>query len=714
MLKTLSLKAVYRSDEDNILQDFYLPALESAISYDRAVGYFSASMLSYASQGLTAFIKHDGKMRLVIGAELSEDESNAIKRGYDLRYLNDKFAEYFSSSIEEINDALFYRRLEALSWLVANGRLDIKVAFKKRGMYHEKIGIFGDEVGDKVVFQGSANESTRALLPDFNFESINVFPCWRKELSDHFQPYLDGFERLWDNKTKRTIVLDFPAAAKEKLIHIAKKAVIPQPQIEITLCERLTPYYHSEEINKGLLPSVPEILGDSTFELMDHQKEALNAWKANDFQGIMALATGAGKTITAIYGAVKIFEVSKKFFLVIAVPYQNLADQWVEVLRIFNIFPIQCYGSSNNWVDNLSKAITFFQTGAKDFVSIVVVNRTLFSHNFQNFLKQIPGNNLLFVGDECHYHSAEGLAKSLPGQARMRLGLSATPVHYVNHEATKRLISYYGNVLAKKYDLADALRDGVLTPYTYHVILVDLTPEETERYYDLSIQISQLAAQQGNKDLDPEPNGRLDRLLFERSRLLGSAQNKLVALRNLLSSIEKTKLSIFYCGDGSVEDEDTTEPMRQVNAVSLILQENGWTNAHFTSRESRKERQSILTHFRLGQIDSLVAIRCLDEGIDIPACRKAFILASSRNPKQFIQRRGRILRKAPGKEYAEIYDFVVKMPYVQGEGSVYERCLIKRELERVAEFVRLSKNKSESINILMPILEQYRLEHCII
>lgn len=709
-LRELYLKAVYRSDRDHILEDFYIPALRASVKYDRAVGFFSAGMLSYAAQGLSAFINNNGQIRLIIGGELQFQDERAMREGYDLREIARRIGNEIIETIERVDDPLFFRRLELLSWLIASGRLDVKLALKRKGMYHEKIGIFTDAGGDKVVFQGSANETTSALLPDFNFESINVFQCWREDLREYFSPYVVGFEDLWQNKSPNTLVLDFPDASKEKLIKIAKSVpVLLTPDIEIELWKKYRAT-NDQDTKDSNAPLIPRLLNGEEFEIKPHQRHALEAWKANGLQGIMALATGAGKTITALYGAVKVLEATKKLILGIAVPYQNLADQWVSVLRDFNIVPIRCYANSSDWLPRFSEVISLYQANACRFVCFVVVNRTLQSEHFQQLLTQIPGENFLWVGDECHHHGSAGLANVLPKQAAWRLGLSATPEHYLNKEATERIIRYYGQVVAT-YTLAEALTDGVLTPYRYHVVVVDMADDEAEEYQQLSEQISLIAARSTEEATE---NEQLKMLLFRRARLLGRVRNKLTELRSLIADKRPTPLTLFYCGDGSTEDENSGEQMRQVELVSGLLYEMGWKTSHFTSHEALQERQELLDCFRIGLIDALVAIRCLDEGIDVPACRRAYILASSRNPKQFIQRRGRILRRSPGKEYAEIYDFLVKIPDHLAEGNPNERKLIHAELERVAEFARLATNSADAVRTLLPLLEQYDLAHVLV
>jgi hypothetical protein len=361
-LKDLKIKSVYRTEEDHILEDFYIPTLGESVKYDRAVGFFSAGMLSYAAQGLSAFIKNNGQIRLIIGGELSSEDYLAIKTGYNLRLdfserVTEAIVETVENVIENTCDTLFFRRLELLSFLVANGQMNIKVALRRKGMYHEKIGIFTDSENNQIIFQGSANETTSALIPDFNFESINVFQSWRTELRDHFEPYINGFEKLWENRVANTFVIDFPAAAKKKLIAIAKNAPkLITPDLEKELFDEYDT--NSAQINlETTIPRIPKYFEGEDFSIKEHQKKALESWKANDFNGIMALATGAGKTITAIFGAVKVFESTKRLFITIAVPYQNLADQWVEVLHKFGIYPIKCYQNSLTWKDELEQKI---------------------------------------------------------------------------------------------------------------------------------------------------------------------------------------------------------------------------------------------------------------------------------------------------------------------------------------------------------------------
>ncbi|MEA3013343.1 MAG: hypothetical protein QOD42_1888 [Sphingomonadales bacterium] len=718
MLRGLDFKSVYKSDEDNILDEFYFPALSVANQYDRAVGFFSASTISYAAQALSAFVTNGGNIRLILGAFTDKSDIEAVQSGYDRRELSEKIGAELLEIVSSVSDELFQSRFEALAWLVAHGRLDVKIALRERGMFHDKVGIITDKDGESVVFAGSANESTHALLPTFNYESINVFPNWREELAGYYDPHKRSFERLWDDKSRNTVVLDLPTAIKERLIAVARDMnYTPAPEIEAAIAGRVREKVRSSARSVSSSPRLPKELGGRLFKMQDHQLAALDSWKSKgDFQGVFDLATGAGKTITAIFGTCRLADQITGLTCIIAVPYQNLADQWVDILSDFNIYPLRCYVSRNNWLEPLRVISHEMVMGSRSFAAIVVVNRTLKSPEFQEALKKFPGERLLWIGDECHHHSSEAFTGFLPEQADFRMGLSATPEHYLDEDRNVRLNEFYGKIVYS-YTLRQAIEDKVLTPYLYHPHLVELTEQEAEDFVSLSEQIGRLLARQ--KGQKPGENKSLTALLMRRARLVGAAANKLPLLTEVLSGKAPSPHTLFYCGDGSVEtdDEDDGDGMktslRQVEAVSQLLHKSRWDVSRFTSRESRQDRASILENFRLGLIDAMVAIRCLDEGIDVPACNTAYILASSRDPRQFIQRRGRILRRSPGKTSATIHDFIVVLPEGFEDESGYAKRLIKAELGRVAEFSSLSDNRSDAYAALAPYLRKYDLEHLI-
>ena len=571
-------------------------------------------------------------------------------------------------------------------------------------MFHDKLGVLRDEQGDMVVFQGSANETPYALLPDFNFESISVFPSWRPELYDHFHAHERRFEMLWENNVRDTVVVPFPEVGLERLQEIHRSAPYPNVRLELDI-DKLRSAPDKDEAPTG--PSVPNAITGELFKIQGHQRRALQNWQAHDFNGIFEHATGSGKTIAAVYGATKLWGQVGRLFLVVSVPYQNLADQWVAQLRIFGWRAIECYRSRSDWETTLHSEISAYLSGISDAVCVVVVMRTLASIEFRSAIESIDADQLLFVGDECHHFGGRTWTSILPQNSRYRLGLSATPVDAWSTSRNERLKDYFGPIV-DRFSLTDALSQGVLTPYTYEVILCELNEDEAEEYLDLTSRIGRLLSD----DYDEDEDSRLRALLGRRARLLAHCRDKFDKLRDLVTRETDQALSLFYCGDGAVEGDALESSMRHVEAVTSTLHASGWKSSIFTAEESLKERRQILSNFEARLIDAIVAIRCLDEGIDVPACRTAYILASSRNSRQFVQRRGRILRRAPGKESAKIVDFVVTLGTVASSRMEdVARRLFKDELKRVLEFAATATNFQQVHTSISDLLDEYDLSY---
>ena len=713
-LKEINLKKVYRSGDDDILNDFYLPALKSSNRYDRAVGFFSTSILMYALAGISKLIQNDGEMRLVIGYPLDDEEFEVLKDCELVTHLAHKLQDDLKALISaSITDILKYR-LKLFYLMVATGRLKIKFAFRRKGMYHEKIGIMRDSDGNRILFQGSANETTNAINPDLNFESISVYPSWEAEVYEGWaKPYEEGFERLWSGTEKNVVTLDIPSSLYSVIHKKAENNNLGVPLSELLEDEALLVSASAEYRDNGY-PSIPRYIHGTEFEALPHQTKALRSWADNNYKGILKLATGAGKTITAMIAVSKIFEANrnKKLALIVAVPYIALAEQWVKELKIFNMDPLACFGSKSNWEERLNSAISRLALGKIDFISVVVVNQTLRGDNFQRAIARLPRNEIFFVGDECHNHSSDIFSEVIP-DSRYKIGLSATPYseeidagYETDPVKIENLKKLYGRVVAE-YSMANALGDGVLTPYKYHINLVSLSGEEMDKYSELSKEIAKLLSI--DKD---ESSQRLKDLIRRRNRIISNASNKVREFVRLLDELNlDDKLhTLVYVGEGGVlENEGIDSDIAQLQVVAEAMRDNGWKVSRFTAKENKSERFSLLTDFKDGYIDALVSMKVLDEGIDIPACRRAFILASTTNSRQFIQRRGRILRKSPGKEMADIYDFVV-IPTDAGRNEACFVNLVRRELYRVMEFVRLSRNRSEGESIAMNLAEDFGLD----
>lgn len=715
MFRKLNLKDEYDSEADNIYSEFFLPSLRDAINYDRAVGYFSLGVLLRAPEAMSQIVENEGSIRLIFGKLVAPEDFEAIQKGLAEPFTTETFPD-FRSIIEQNSNSLLEYRIRLLAWLFSAGRLEMKVALRPKGLFHKKIGVMEDGYGDLISFSGSMNETMSALDPRYNSEEITVFRSWNEGQQNYVRRHQDRFAKLWSGDTESsTVVCTLPEAIREGLDFVSER--YPDKPTTDEESERVRAFFDNKGAKKRLKPSVPEKIHGSKFSMRPHQLEALRAWSENGYNGILELATGAGKTITAIYGATKTIEANEGIALIVAVPYQDLADQWCEELRMFNINAIQCYGSRSAWEPLVNSYLRRNRGMQSEFIAIVVVNKTLKSEHFQSFASHLDLSRTFFIGDECHHHGSRGFVdKLLPG-VRFRIGLSATPFHYLDDEANERLRAVYDRSVFK-YDLADAVRDNVLTPYEYIPIPVELTLAEAQDYIEMSDQIARMfaSAKSSNTGKGEE---KLKSLLMRRARLVGAAENKITELERLLDRKPVETHSLFYCSDGKTLMTDDDElgfeaspvELKQRHAVAKLLMQKGVKVSPFTSEENRQQRRKILSRFKDGETEALVAIRCLDEGIDVPACQTAYLIASSRNPRQFIQRRGRILRRSPGKEKATIYDLVVVMP--EGHISAENRAVdfLRNELGRVADFARNSLFPASSIEPLVPWLRKYDLEH---
>lgn len=353
----------------------------------------------------------------------------------------------------------------------------------------------------------------------------------------------------------------------------------------------------------------------------------------------------------------------------------------------------------------VSKALASMDDTGKAPTTLIVTTSTFISEPFQSRLKHFPSKSMI-LADEVHNMGAGTIRKCLPDSITLRLGLSATPERWFDDEGTAALYEYFGPVLKPIFSLKDALDCKALCPYFYYPILVPLTEEEAREYLQLSKRIAQLSG----RSEDTEGSSAAERLLIERARLVATAEGKQNALREIISKDPEFKNYLFYCGDGTIEGDDG-EMQRHVDSVVRLL--SGEFNARvakFTSENSMDERQQLLQSFAKEDLQGLVAIRCLDEGVDVPSTRTAVILASSTNPRQFIQRRGRILRQSPetGKKDAIIYDMVVFPPESETLTNA-ERTLVRKELVRHAEFAMLAKNAAQAKQTLWPLKERFHL-----
>lgn len=460
---------------------------------------------------------------------------------------------------------------------------------------------------------------------------------------------------------------------------------------------------------KQPLPGCPKI--PPSLQLRDYQKQAANNWFANNGRGTLKMATGSGKTITALAISYELYRQINLQVLLVVCPYRHLVTQWARECEKFGLKPILAFENVRTWQTQLSTQLYNVRSASQPFLTVITTNSTLISDGFQSQLKYFPEKTLI-IGDEVHNLGSPKLEESLPRTVGLRLGLSATPERYFDEVGTQSLLNYFGAVLQPEFTLKDAINQGALVRYLYYPLLIELTESESRAYAKLTHKIGRalLYREQENADLSNiQDNEDIKPLLIQRARLVSAAENKLNALRELMANRRETTHTLFYCSDGSQEAEARPN-LRQLKEVTRILGvELGYRVSTYTAQTSLVHREALRNQFERGELQGLVAIRCLDEGVDIPAIKTAVILASSSNPRQFIQRRGRVLRPHPTKERATIFDMIVLPPDLDRKTLEVERNLLKKELRRFVEFADLADNAGEARMKLWDLQKRYDL-----
>lgn len=696
MLSSLHLKLSYRSGRDDQVKDFLNPCLENSVLYRRAAGYFTSKGLALAARGVANLASRGGKMRLVVSPHLEADDVAALQNA--LQRPKEILTSIAARNLSDLQNQIEKDRLNALAWLAASGLLEIRIALRvdangriKRGLYHEKLGIFSDEEDHAVAFSGSSNETAGGLLE--NFESIEVFCSWM-DGEQRVQNKIDDFEALWENQTEGLHVLEFSDAAAD-LLERFRDPSNPPEGIDISKIAETRP-------RSGFSPP-------SWLTLHDYQEEAIQAWVDKGGKGIFAMATGSGKTLTALSLACRVARKNPPMVIVVVCPFINLCNQWMGEIAAFNLRSIPCFEGRQRWESLLSEAYQSISAGLESAMAIVTTTRTFQSPAFQSQLRaRVSSQHHLLIADEVHNLGAAKIQKYLPEEIKLRVGLSATPERHMDPEGTQALFDYFGDIVYE-YPIERAIAEGRLCPYYYHPHIVQLTDDEAIEYQEITERLGRLLAY----DDDSEIGQAAISLLIRRSRLLAGAENKIDVLDQVLGDLpEKPTKALFYCGDGRTTDQIAQEEVRQIEAVSRLLGESQQLRVrNFTYREKLEEREEILRDLSSGFLDGVVAIRCLDEGIDLPDLRIGFLLASSTNPRQFIQRRGRLLRHAKGKDYAHIHDFIIEPPDFGGSLSddAYnlERRFFKRELNRILDFCNTAENGATALQSLKDLRLKY-------
>lgn len=718
----------YKTGSDDEPLQFYIDALCNSKSFDILLGYFSSAAINVLSLGFASFIYSGGKMRAVINNVLSEDDKEAIRKGQEKEQLS---TVYSFDNIKELKASLDeYGRhfFECFAWLIANERIEIKIIRPKDspGIAHYKSGIFSDGT-DTIGFKSSCNFTAFGLLE--NLEELDCFMSWENGRSNKFirkqKQYFDlifrgeaAFADYLNIKDVKAIIWDefgdkslHELLIQEKELLEKRKKVFNNIKIQNSIITALRQISEFEKIEKA--PKFPYSAGPRPYQI-----EAYHNWIGNDRKGLFAMATGTGKTLTALNCLLNQYKEINSYKAVILVPTVALVYQWKEECRKFNFNNVITVSSKEKWPQNIS-----FLNSASNFIDvsfvIIVTYTSFYRSNFQSHFRNLP-NDTLLIGDEAHNLGSRNISKVLPGiHLKQRIGLSATPLRQFDEIGNQAIGDFFNDSppFVYRFTMEQAMEMGWLCKYKYYPHVVKLTEQESEEYIKISRQLL--------KFFDSETKGyqdcqEVEILLLQRKRIVHKAHNKLSVLKDILnqefSERGELKYTLIYVPEGlepNYDDiDDFVEDQEDVNLIdeytkAVSRTDSGIMVKQYTSKTNN--RSQVIKDFQNGVVDVLTSMKCLDEGVDVPRSELAIFCSSSGNPRQFIQRRGRVLRNHPDKVMAVIHDLVV-VPNI-GEDATFEmeKNMIKKELERVVDFSSLSLNKIDTYNELRKVLDHYNL-----
>ncbi len=669
--KDFPIDISYTSIGENAFSQILNPLLTCTKVYKRSVGFFSSSALNFISDGLIEMARNGGKIYLATSPKLSEEDICAIQSGYlDRNSIENSFINEVRNTLPFITDD----NAKTLYMLVKEKIVDVKIIIRSSGIYHDKLALLEDFDGNAIACIGSNNETGAAY--NTNYEKIRIYKSWFDQ-EGRIDDETREFESIWNNTNKSLYVYDFMTAfEKELLDRVEQKGAYTKTTAQYTM----RPY----------------------------QIEAKEKWNANEQKGFFVMATGTGKTITALY-SIQDFIRKNEIFTVIAVPYKHLASQWAEDVKAF--FPdalIQII--HGEIVDGETKIYANYLRAKQQYKPIIIITtiKSFFLDRYVKLYDKIDFEKLLIV-DEAH-NFLNQISNELSNKYKYKLGLSATPVFGIDETKTKTLLDWFGGQIV---DLPIEKALGkYLVNYEYHPIFVNATDEDEFKFANATKLMLQ--------GMDPTHTTIIDEEKFTlgyrgRLRAISMAEEKHTRIAEIFSHIKDKDHTIIYCSDGKLyfegtEKQNKLEEIRHLEHVlklinnTCLLSTNGGKASKFTASEDVSERMQLVDSFNKGYIEYLVAIKCLDEGINIPSIKSALILSSNDNYREFVQRRGRILRLYKGKEIAHIYDVIVLPSYSNDSFA-------KIEFRRFYEYARLALNKDDLFEQLEKHLDEFHLTY---
>ena len=711
MLNDVQFKHSYSSGYDEP-KEFFTEALIESSTFDLGLGFFSSSGIRSLAYGFALFIANGGKMRVVINHFLSKEDKEAIENGqkhlvtnYESRILSDiaKLTKTLSKEDEHF--------FQCLSYLISINRIEfVATVSTKGGLGHDKYGIFTDEKGNKVAFIGSANFSHSAL--ELNGETITVFTS--SDDDKRIYEYQTLFNKSWENDTPhlihvpinevKTYISDnFPKLSFEELLGNS---------MDIRTNSTVNSY--CKPLSKRILDKIELKEQEPRFPFPEErpiQIDAYNAWISNGKNGVFAMATGSGKTVTALNCLRKQYKENGYYKAIIVVPTQALAIQWEKEAKAFNFQHIVSTHTDKDWKNTLSRYTTRSLLDQSKSIIIITTYATFNRKDIQQFINKVKGiETFMYIADEAHNIGSTSSLKHLPHNMLWRIGLSATPERIYDDIGSEKLYEFFNSrppEYTYRYTMKQAIDENILCHYDYYPIFIELTNSEMEEYEYISTQL--------RKFIDPDTGKykpEAEKLLLKRKRIIHKAENKKVAISNLLEDLKhKRKLDytfVFvpegYEPDYSERDsyDIDREDIHIIDEYAQMFKNQRYSYHKYIS--GLDDAPGILKSFAEGDIQILLSMKCLDEGVDIPRAEHAIFCSSTGNPRQFVQRRGRVLRKSKGKDKAKIWDLIITPPNVINDSIGIERNMFISEVKRIVNFAALADNQ---IDILYGDLKNY-------
>lgn len=674
-LNKIEWEPMYSSDDGSIIRDFYRPAILNSNIYKRISGYFSAEFLNILTEEIkSARINNQIKINILCSPNMKNEDKEKIAKGYQIRELMENQIINEIENFSNDNEAIPF-----ITSLIAEKTLDIKFVYlkDKSGLFHDKKGVFIDENNYKIAFTGSNNETFSAIYN--NYESLTVLT--QLDNPKHVEAIEDNFNLIWNNKS-----------ADLEVLNVSDKIINKLEEKSNTIRE------------KTEIDSFSRINITSVYDLHDYQKEAVRRWKDNEYKGLLEMATGTGKTITSLACNQKLADSTDKLLTVIVVPQIELLYQWERDLLNGGTAGIICSSDNKNWERKLNSKLRILKRKKRGYLTAIVTRDTFIGNKFQNMINQSNDISKLLIADEVHSFGStttRNIYKKLKDKFPNRLGVSATPFRKVNSES-KQLINFFDKVVYS-YNLNEAIDNGFLNEYIYKPILLYFD-QDTLNEYRKSINNNL----ENIKKNDAIAIQIIDKLT---SSIANSSTAKVEEMINHIESHGKDKQSIIYCAPGVYNDGQKKFEQKHIEFTASKLNEEGLSFRIIRSGVESDDRKKILSQFKEKKLNSLLAIKCLDQGINLPEVAIAYILSSTDSETEFIQRRGRILRTFEGKPTSMIYDFVMlpqdhrSLLFAPEEADGY---FVSRELRRMKSYNSAAKNKDENEELIEDIENAYK------